>query len=307
MRLNGAYPNGHKQAQSLIPWGILILIGVAWGLTGPLSKVAVSSGHHPLGLAFWNIAIGGAVLVGALIIRRRRLPLSRQHLLFFAACGFLGTALPHVLSFNAYRHLPAGVVVMLISLVPMLTWSLALGCRLERFEWRRLTGVILGITAVLLILLPKASLPSAGQAIWVLLPVIVALSYAVENMVIAAAKPADCDALIAMTGLTLASLAMLLPAVIWFDAWVDISRLDGPEQSLIGGALLHLGAYFGLIWLIGRAGPVFAAQCGYIVTASGVLAGMIFLGERHSIWVWVALGLMFWGLALVRPRRGQTS
>jgi drug/metabolite transporter (DMT)-like permease len=64
-----------------------------------------------------------------------------------------------------------------------------------------------------------------------------------------------------------------------------------------------MGAYFGFIWLIGHAGPVFASQVGYVVTASGVLLGMAIYDERHSAWVWAALALMFAGLALVKPRQ----
>jgi drug/metabolite transporter (DMT)-like permease len=64
-----------------------------------------------------------------------------------------------------------------------------------------------------------------------------------------------------------------------------------------------MGAYFGFIWLIGQAGPVFASQVGYVVTGSGVVLGMIVYGERHSPWIWAALALMFAGLALVKPRR----
>ena len=54
------------------------------------------------------------------------------------------------------------------------------------------------------------------------------------------------------------------------------------------------------------SGPVFASQVGYIVTATGVLLGMAFYDERHSIWVWAALALMMVGLSLVKPeeRRG---
>ena len=66
--------------------------------------------------------------------------------------------------------------------------------------------------------------------------------------------------------------------------------------------LAHLGAYGGFVWLIGRAGPVFAAQVGYVVTLTGVILGMAVLGETHSAWVWAALVTMLAGLALVQPR-----
>jgi drug/metabolite transporter (DMT)-like permease len=34
-----------------------------------------------------------------------------------------------------------------------------------------------------------------------------------------------------------------------------------------------------------------------------VVLGMIIYGEHHSPWIWAALGLMFAGPALVKPKR----
>ncbi|MCP4818147.1 MAG: EamA/RhaT family transporter, partial [Shimia sp.] len=38
-------------------FGILLAIGAGWGLTQPLTKIAVSEGYEPLGLIFWQLAI----------------------------------------------------------------------------------------------------------------------------------------------------------------------------------------------------------------------------------------------------------
>ena len=73
-------------------------------------------------------------------------------------------------------------------------------------------------------------------------------------------------------------------------------------MALIATTILHIGAYGGFVWLIVRAGPVFAAQVGYIVTLTGVFLGMAVLGENNSSWVWLSLVAMLAGLALVKPR-----
>lgn len=57
------------------------------------------------------------------------------------------------------------------------------------------------------------------------------------------------------------------------------------------------------LYLIQLAGPVFAAQTGYVITLSGVFWGIAIFGEAHSYWVWLALGLILIGFALVTPRR----
>ena len=53
----------------LLPYAALMLFGIGWGASIPLSKIAVSAGHMPLGLIFWQFVIG-VVLLGAMIVAR---------------------------------------------------------------------------------------------------------------------------------------------------------------------------------------------------------------------------------------------
>lgn len=289
--------------RAALPWVALVLIGLAWGATGPFSKLAVSAGNHPIGITFWTTLIAAVVLTAALLARGQRLPTGRRHVLFFLACGLLGTALPNTLSYAAYRHLPVGIMVMVISLVPMATLLLALPLGLEKPEPRRLLGLALGTAALMMIALPDTSLPDPAQAVWIILPVLTTLCYAGENMVLATARPPGCDTLTVMSGLSWGALALLVPAMVALDGWVDITRLGSPEQAILASAALHICAYFGFVWLIGHGGPLFAAQVAYVVTGAGVVLGMVVYGERPSPWFWGALVLMFAGLALVKPRR----
>ena len=48
---------------------ILALIGIGWGSTQPLGKIAASTGHQPFGLIFWQLMVCVAVL-GALTFGR---------------------------------------------------------------------------------------------------------------------------------------------------------------------------------------------------------------------------------------------
>ena len=54
--------------------------------------------------------------------------------------------------------------------------------------------------------------------------------------------------------------------------------------------------------LIRRAGAVFSSQLSFLISLSGVMWGMLLLGERHSLWVWGALVLIFTGVWLVTRR-----
>ncbi len=284
-------------------WLALVLIGSGWGSSQLLSKIVMNAGHHPVGVALTTTALGALLATGILLGTGRRLPLGRRHLVFYAVCGLTGTALPNTLGYTGMRELPVGIVAIVISIVPITTFLGALAIGLDRAKPRRMLGLACGAAAVLLLVVPDASLPDPADAPWIVLPVLTGLSYTVESLYIGRSQPRDCDPLQTMCGLLWAALCMLVPVVVASGSWLGLEDPGMPGLALLLMTVLNLSAYGGFVWLIGRGGPVFASQVGYVVTLSGVFLGMAVLGERHSAWVWLALALMLTGLALVRPRR----
>ena len=80
-----------------ILWAAMLLVGVSWGATTPLGKIAVSTGLHPIGITVWQTLIMAVTLTILVLVTGRRLPLTRNYLLLFLLLGLLGTALPHPL------------------------------------------------------------------------------------------------------------------------------------------------------------------------------------------------------------------
>ena len=70
----------------------------------------------------------------------------------------------------------------------------------------------------------------------------------------------------------------------------------------MGSATVHAFVYAGYVWLVGRAGPVFAGPVSYLVTGFGVIWAMLILSERYSPFFWTAFALMLAGMFLVQPR-----
>ena len=56
--------------------GALVVIGAGWGLTTPLSKIAVSEGYRHFGLIFWQLVITGTMLTVVTRLRGRRVPVT---------------------------------------------------------------------------------------------------------------------------------------------------------------------------------------------------------------------------------------
>lgn len=288
-------------------WLLLLFAGTAWGSTVVLAKLATAGGHHPLGLALWQALILVALLGARQAALRRPLPLSWRHAAFYLTCGLCGAVIPHTASFYAAQALPAGVLAIVLSTSPLMTAALAVALGSERATALRLLGLLLGLAGVVLLVAPDSSLPAPGLVAWVLVAALAPLCYAVEDNVIDLRMPRDCDAFGALLGFSLAATLVLAPLVWATGTGIDLTRRWGvAEAAMLAMALAHLFAYTSLIWLVIRAGPVFASQIGYVVTLSGIGWGMLVFAERHSGWVWAALLLLLLGVTLVKPR-GETA
>lgn len=287
--------------------GVLLLCGVGWGLTQPLTKIAVSTGHGWFGLVFWQLAFTVAALGLASVQRRRRLPTDRQSLWAYLLLALIGTVVPNTVSYAAAFHLPAGVMAIIISLVPIFALALALALRLERFDPARAAGVLMGALAVVLLAAPGAALPAPGLWLWVLVAAFAPLMYAVEATWVAASSLRFRDPVDLLLGASLAGLLLAAPLALASGQFIDLREGFGrSELALLISSVIHACIYVLYVWLVGQAGSVFAAQVSYLVTASGMMWSMALLSESYSGWIWAAMCALFAGLFLVRPRRAAS-
>ncbi|MGB3313399.1 MAG: DMT family transporter [Albidovulum sp.] len=281
----------------------LIVIGTSWGLTTPLAKFIILGGYRHFGIIFWQLVIGFLMLGGWLMVRGRALPFHPAALIRYAFIAVMGTILPNAAFFYAQEGLPAGLVAVFIALVPMFALPLALALGLERPEPVRFLGILAGLAGILMIVLPEASLPDKAALAFVPVALACAFFYALEATGLGKLGSAGLGPVELLTGASLLGLVPALALAVLTDSWITpalpLTRADG---ALIATAVIHALAYAGYVWVVGQGGAIFAAQVSYLITGTGVLWSMLILGERYSLWVWGALGVVFLGLFLVQPR-----
>lgn len=284
----------------------LVVLGVGWGATQPLGKIATSTGYPAFGLIFWQLVICTLVLGAITLLRGRGLVFSRAALQFYTLVAVMGTLIPSATFYVSVARLPAGIMSILISTVPLLAFPLALMLRIDGFSQARLAGLLLGLAGVALIALPASSLPDPAMAAFLPLAMVGPLFYAMEGTYVARFGMAGMDPVQAMFGASLVGVILCLPVTLASGQWIaPVWPLGRAEQALILSSAVHAMLYAGYVALAARAGAVFAAQTAYLVTASGVFWAMALLGERFSPWVWAALVVMLAGVALVHPRARQ--
>jgi len=303
--MNGALSvtNSHRW---LFPM-ILIWLGIGWGATQPLGKIATQSGAGPFGLIFWQSVICVVVLGAITLARGRRLVFTRRALTFYGVVAVIGTLIPNATFYTSVVHLPSGIMSIIISTIPLLAFPMALILGMERFQGLRLVGLGLGLAGVALIALPRASLPDPAMAAFLPLAMVGPLFYAMEATFVARFGTAGMDPVQAMFGVSIVAMLLSLPVMLALGQGYVPWPIGQPEAALIGSSVLHGLLYSTYVWLAARAGSVFASQSTYIVTASGVFWAMLLLGERFSPMIWAALVVMLAGVALVSPRGKPTE
>lgn len=282
---------------------LLILMGAGWGVTLPLTKIAVGAGYRQFGLIFWQFVISSLILGAILAARRRRLPLGRAQLRMYLVIALLGSVLPSSAFYYAATLLPAGILAIGLSTVPMFAFPMALLMATDRFSWLRFSGLMFGLAGVLVLIAPEATLPERAMVAFIPLALVAPVFYALEVNIVAKFGTAALNPIQLLCGASVLGALIALPLALGSGQWIDPAPPWGaPDQALIALAVIGAVVYSGYVWMVGRAGAVFAAQVSYLVTGFGVVWSMLVLGERYSGWVWLALALMFVGLFLVQPR-----
>lgn len=283
--------------------GFLVLMGAGWGATQPLAKIAVSTGYKYFGLLVWQQVIGAVLMILVCMWRRTPLPRDAASLRAYLVIALIGSVLPNSLSYQAAVQLPAGVMSLLLSVIPMFAFCIALLIGNERFAWRRLGGLFFGLIGVLIIVLPSVDLGEAVPIGWAAVYLVVAFFYAFEGNYVAKWGVAKLDPFQLMLGASLVGLVIVFPLMLATgQSIVPEWPLPISQGALVASSLVHVFVYASYVWLVGRAGAVFAVQVSYMVTGFGLFWAWLILGEAFSQAIWLALVAMFAGMYLVQPR-----
>lgn len=294
---------------------VVLAMGAGWGMTQPLAKIAVSTGYGQAGLVFWQSVVVAGFLGAACLLRGRGLPRHPAALWRYLLIAVVGTLVPGLTMYAAIRGLPSGLMSILLSMVPIFGFPMAIALGTDRFGWPRLAGLVLGLIGVGVLMAPGAALPDRAMLALVPLALVAPLLYAFEGNFVARWGTGGLDPVQLLAGASVVAAILSLPLALASGQWVP-ARLPwdwvAPDWALGASAVIHGMVYVTYVWLVGRAGAVFAAQVSYPVTGFGLIWAMLLLGERYAGPVWAALAIILLGLTLVQPRRtvaqaGKTS
>ncbi len=285
----------------LFPYFLILAAGIIWGGTFSLALIATAKGAHPLGLSAWQVVLTAAFFAAVCAVSRVRF-FAWRNLHHYAVLAVVGITAPNLFYYYGAPHLSAGILAITVSTVPLFTYAIMLLLRFESLIVRRLWGIVLGMIAIVLLVLPDQGLDSSDASFWILLVILSSLLYAVENVYISRGVEPGIDIRELLVGSNLVAIVIQVPLAILLgvaEPWTWLLSDAGLAIAAIafGGGI----AYMMFFYTIKTSGPVFASQCAYAVTISGVIWGIIVFAEEHTLWIWLSVIVMLLGLTLVNP------
>lgn len=282
----------------------IICLGSLWGLMMSLAKMATSAGVPPLSYSLWQSTGAAALLLLLAAWRGLKLGFGSQHVRFYLAMGIFSIALPNANMALCVKHIPAGLMSLLVNLSPVVTYAIAVVIRLETFSAPRALGILVGLSGVVVLISPGVGLPSPELLPWLLQAILTPVLYATGNIIGVKLRPTDRNEPIVMAaGMLGGAMSFLLPAAVALDQlhplWPPL--LPG-EWALVSVMFVSVASYILYFDLLRRVGAVFVSQASYAVALSGLFWGWLFFGETVGLGVVASAGLIFTGLYLVNRR-----
>jgi drug/metabolite transporter (DMT)-like permease len=283
-----------------VPILMLFVLGLSLALVLVFNRVATDNGVPFIPYVFWQ-SFGGCVILLLLALALSGMPpMSWAHWRIYIVAGSLNLTIPYLIFAFVASKVPTGILGLGLSLVPVTIYALALVFRLDSFRIIRFFGILLGLAGLLLVLLPKTSLPEPGMLGWVALGLVAPVCYALNAICVALLRPPEGDSVQLAGGLMFAASVSMLAVMAVTGEWWAFEGAFGDGHWATLAAMANNALSFYLIFeLIKRAGPVFFSVVNYIVTLTAMGLGIWLFNEAHSVWIWAALVLIGASLVLV--------
>ena len=292
----------------LRPIFLLVFLGSSWGLYFSMLKIAVLSGISYTGiliLATVGVALGMSVIA---ILRRRKPEFRSRHHLFYLVCALSGYLLPMIAELFVIKHMPAGVLTLIVSIAPLATLLLAWLMKTDNINLSKVAGIFVGAIAIFAVLLPDAHFGAEIEWRWLLLALIVPVCYAVHHNFTARCWPAGSDSYQVACGEALYAAALLLIFASFNWQWQDVATWNQGHSAILFMALISLIDIYIYFELIRIKGPIYTSHANYIMVVSGVIWGMIIFAERPTSMMWFSAALLIVSLYLVgKPKPGDNE
>ncbi len=257
------------------------LFCLLWSFAFVASKIGVSD-CPPLILLTARFSLAGSLILGISALRRDRWSLSWRDVLVFAVLGVANNALFLGLSYIGLQSVSAGLAGLIVSANPVFTAVLAALFLGEALTWRKIAGLLLGVSGVSFIVWHRMSV---GTDSWHgILLMFASLASIVAGTLLFKLLAPKGSLWIGNGVQNLTAGIVLLPFAFTLSSVSEIvpsARLWGAFAFLVlGGSILAYLLWFHLLKVCGATA---ASAYHFLMPPLGMLFAWIVLGEHLEI------------------------
>ena len=280
---------------------LFLALGIAWGIPYLFIKVAVGE-LEPAMVVLGRSALA-TVLLLPLALFRREVRVVVKHWKPMLAYTIVEIVLPWYFLSSAEQKLPSSTAGLLLAAVPLAGVAVAFFMgRPSHLTGQNWFGILLGMLGVAALVgfdVGGSDLPS------VLEMSVVVVGYALGPAILSRWMP-DLPG-VGVVAVSLAAAAVIyVPVVLLTGSWPTAIPSAGVIGSIVVLAVVCSAlAFLLMVGLIAEIGPVKATTITYVNPAVAILAGVLVLGEKVTVWTIVGFGLVLCGSWLVTRRRRE--
>ena len=251
-----------------------------WALHFSLVKL-VEADDSPLTILVSLLAVLCALFFILLFFQKKLFKFTLKKSLFFSVAGMLAYIIPLSIEFVVAPKIEAGILTLIISVVPVFTLIVIWIFRLLNVTTKLVIGTLSGLVG-LIILLYGNNYNNTSANVWAVYALIIPLSYAFDAIFMEKFWPRNLDSTQVAFGESTASLIFVILLSIFYG-----NKLYDHYQWLTVPSFWILAfVTFIEVWLffyiLIKVGAVFVNLSSYLVMPAGFLWGYIIFGETFT-------------------------
>ena len=290
------------RAMSGAEWAMLGLLSLFWGGSFLFNGIAVKEVPVFTIVAF-RVLLGALALHVMLRVSGIPLPLDRRSLAAYFGMAILNGALPFCLIVFGQTRIASGLASILNATTPIFTMLLAhFALAGERLDLRRRIGVLLGFAGVVVLFSGRST--SGGELPGLLACIGAAISYSLSNIFGRLFIQGRTHPTALATGQLSFAALIMVPVSLMIDHPLSLPMPSG--QAVLALLLLALvstaAAYTLFFRILTRAGATNVSLVTLLIPCSGILLGVVFLGEALAWQELLGFAVIASGLLVIDGR-----
>ena len=258
---------------------LLFVLSSLWALHFSLVKL-VEADNNPFSILVPLLFILCVLFFIVLKINNQTFKFSLRKSLFFIIAGIFAYVIPLYVEFLVAPKIDAGILVLIVSSVPVFTLLIVWLFRLLSINLKLILGTLSGIVGVSLIMFGNSN---NTLNIWAILALIVPLSYSFDAIFMEKFWPSKLNTFQVAFGECIASLILIIFLNFLLGTSIDEYTYWLKLESFWWLSIVTFKEIALFFYILKNNGAVFINLGSYLVMPAGFIWGFIIFGETFTV------------------------